>query len=140
MVIFASAQNYLSSGFDKSSDRFLWLCETFHSHKVKGKFITNKDSQIDWMKGKKNEVGGNWKLACQARASSKQAKGRDESETARLGESRLNLLLWFNMFPVSVILIALCVPLYEKRGRSRSNVTRGMAACYRGNSNIPFNT
>lgn len=49
------------------------------------------------------------------------------------------MLLWFNMFPVSVIIIALC----EKRGRRSSNVTRGTAACYchyRGNSNILFHT
>lgn len=65
-----------------------------------------------------------------------------DKDTKALGESRLGSPLWFNMFPVSVIIIALCVPLCE-RGRRSSDVTRGTAACYchyRGNSNIPFNT
>lgn len=67
---------------------------------------------------------------------------RNRDTKALVSESWLGSPLWFNMFPVSVIIIALCVPLCE-RGRRSSDVTRGMAACYchyRGNSNIPFNT
>lgn len=82
-----------------------------------------------------------------AESTEHQSNNREEDMSQRQRDKdtvRVGSLCWCGSTCfLSVIIIALCVPLCEKRGRRSDDVTRGTAACYchyRGNSNIPFNT
>lgn len=76
------------------------------------------------------------------KVSAKQQKGSDESQTERLKDwVRVGSVRWCGSACfLSGIIIELCVPLCEKRGRRRSSdVTRGKDACYcHYGGNIPL--
>lgn len=112
---------------------------------------------IPWQSGGDKSIQENWKLLRpkaterhreRARAERRkyQPKNRKEamSHRQRLKDwVRVGSVRWCGSACfLSGIIIELCVPLCEKRGRRRSSdVTRGKDACYcQYGGNIPFNT
>lgn len=112
---------------------------------------------VKWRKEKrtfqKTESYWCWKrLKDTEREGGRKQKGGRISQTTREEEMSQRQRHWVRVVSVrwcgsacflSATIIALFVPLCEKRGRRNGDVTRGTSACYchyRGNSNIPFNT
>lgn len=96
-----------------------------------------KTTESYW--GRKQQKDAERELSWKKKVSAKQQKGSDESQTERLKDwVRVGSVRWCGSACfLSEIIIELCVPLCEKRGRRRSSdVTRGKDACYchyRGN-------